>query len=70
VRLTASTILGADGRFTLQDLGSGDYYLALLVPSDKLADKTGIAGVNVPDVIRLGAASPRRDLGTIRLTPQ
>jgi len=70
VRLTTSVVLGADGRFALDDLGSGDYYLALLVPSGQLAGADQVAGRNVPDLIRLSAAAPRRDLGTIRLTPR
>jgi hypothetical protein len=65
--LADSAVLKADGRFAFRNLGAGDYYLAVLVPDEKLRGKSALAGVNVPDVIRLGAAAPRRDLGAIRL---
>lgn len=66
--LTESTVLKADGRFAFRDLGAGDYYLAILLPDEKLKGKTALTGVNVPDIIRIGATAPRRDVGVIRLT--
>jgi len=70
VRLTDSAVLSGDGRFSFGNLGSGEYYLALLVPADKLNGKDRVVGNNVPDLIRLNAPNPRRDLGVFRLTPQ
>ena len=70
VRLTDSAMLAADGRFAFQGVGSGEYTLALLIPGAKLQEKNAVAGYNVPERIVLGAAAPRRDLGSIRLTPQ
>lgn len=68
--LTESMVLKADGRFAFQNLGAGDYYLAVLIPDDKLKGKAALTGVNVPDLIKLSAAAPRRDVGVIRLTAQ
>ncbi len=68
--LTESTVLKADGRFAFRNLGAGDYYLAILLPDEKLKDKARLTGTNVPDLIKLSAAAPRRDVGVIRLTAQ
>jgi len=62
--------LQADGRFSLKNLDSGDYYMAALIPEEKLQGKTGISGINVPDLIKLSILVPRRDLGVIQLTAQ
>ena len=68
--LVGSAVLTADGRFAFQHLGAGDYYLAMLIPDEKLKGRDRIAGNNTPDLISLNAAAPRRDLGVIRLTAQ
>ncbi len=68
--LTESTVLKADGRFAFRNLGAGEYYLAILLPDEKLKDKARLTGTNVPDLIKLSAAAPRRDVGVIRLTAQ
>lgn len=66
--LTESMVLKADGRFAFRNLGAGDYYLAILLPDEKLKGKAALTGVNVPDIIRLNAVAARRDVGVIRLT--
>jgi len=70
IRLTGSAVLSADGSFVFDGLGSGDYYLGLLVPQDKLGGRHAVVGRHVPDRITLNKASSRRDLGVIKLTPQ
>ncbi len=68
VLLSDSAVLKADGRFAFRDLGAGEYYLAILLPDEKLKGKTRLTGVNVPDLIKLSAPASRRDVGVIRLT--
>ena len=70
VRLTDSAVLNAEGRFSFENLSSGEYHLALLVPEAKLGGKQAVAGLNVPDLIKLNKTNSRRDLGVIRLSPQ
>jgi len=65
-----STILSSDGEFQFTNLGSGDYYLALLVPQDKLGGAEKVAGHHIPDAITLNTQHPKRDLAEIRLVPE
>lgn len=65
--LSGSALLTTDGRFAFEDLSAGDYYLAVLVPNEKLKGKDSIVGSNAPDLITLNSRAPHRDLGVIRL---
>ncbi len=71
ITVTTSTVLSEDGHFHFKNLGSGEYYLALLVPRERLNGAEKIAGHHIPDVITLlSAQHPKRDLGEIRLVPE